>query len=416
MSDKRNDGKRKRPRDERPMSAPPPFIMRICNAPSKKLEFTGEEKTYMTTHLSAEERLELRGMLRRMRPEREPRRLRVLRSALPWKVKADIFRQLMENESSKYEEWVERALRLPLDRFTTPPKRAHEHFLERARERMDAEITGHEEAKHEVLRQVCTWLHAGAHAGFAIGLEGEPGIGKTSFVKRALSQCMERPFCFVGLGGASDASVLLGHAYTYEGALPGRLAECVTTTGVMDPIIFFDELDKISTSGKGDELVNALIHLTDPVQNSHLRDRYFHGIDLDLSRAVLVFSYNDPSRVHPVLLDRIKRIHMGAPSHAQRIEICARHLLPRALLADESATELPAEVIDFLVRRAEGEAGMRSVEKELAHVIASYRLARTMGSAAVLGVDAAVRLDLPFARAVLGPDPASPRVVSMMYT
>ncbi len=383
---------------------PPPFIMRIMKSANSRTQFTEEERRYVEK-LGERESRRLHKMLKTMEPNHEPRRLRVLRSNLPHSIKADVFRQLAENDTPKFEEWVEHLLRLPIGKYSLPPPQSeHPNFIKAARDKMDKEITGHVDAKHEVLRLICSWLSNGANSGFSIGLEGEPGVGKTSFVKRALSQGMGRPFCFISLGGASDASGLLGHGYTYEGSVPGRLAECLTRSQVMDPIIFFDELDKISTSGKGEELVHALIHLTDPVQNNHVRDRYLHGVNLDFSRAVLVFSYNDPGRVNPVLLDRIKRIRLNAPNAAERVQICQDHLIPRAMTTfRDNNICVSKEVLAFIIERNSHEAGMRGIEKDISHVISSYGLIKMYGSSEILGLSDMDALDLAFARAVLSP-------------
>lgn len=389
---------------------PPPFIMRLMEKKHEKFAFSDSEKQYMTQSYSKNDVRRMNNMLHDMQPNREPRRLRVLSSNLPLDVKSDMFRQLVDNETPKYEEWVERALKLPLEKFCERPCVSDSEFIRQARQCMDSTITGHLEAKHEVLRMICSWLNGGGKNGFAIGLEGRPGVGKTTFVRHALSESMQRPFCFICLGGASDAGGLLGHSYTYEGAVPGRLAECVSRCGVMDPIIYFDELDKISTSGKGDELVHALIHLTDPVQNDRIRDRYLHGIDLDLSRAVLVFSYNDASRVNPILLDRIKRIQLSSPTIDERLEICTKHIVPRILRqvssADDLPMQVPREVVDYIIASNKDEGGMRSIEKKLNHVLSSYFLVRTYGSGEVLGLDPGtpLRLDVAFASSVLGSD------------
>ena len=346
----------------------------------------------------------IRNMVADMEPLKEPRRLRVLRSQLPDAVKADVFRSLSQSDTPKFEAWVERALQLPLRNLTPRPKRGPAEVLERARCIMEDEIMGHVVAKREVLCLLSNWLSSNGHSGFALGLEGEPGVGKTSFAKRALAKSIGRPFCFISLGGSSDASGLLGHAYTYEGAVPGRLAECVTAAKTMDPIIFFDELDKISSCSKGEELVHALIHLTDPVQNSHIRDRYFHGIDMDFSRAILVFSYNDSARVHPVLLDRIRRIRLQSPDREGRVQIVNTHMLPRALsLYPSHHIEVDPAVVSMVVDRNMNAPGMRGIEKDLDCVLSSYCLATTLGSAHVLGLNEGdVRVDLAFATAVLG--------------
>lgn len=345
----------------------------------------------------------LRKLVASMAPTKEPRRLRVLRSNLPDNVKADVFRQLADNDTAKFEEWVERALKLPLNKMTPKPEESPTLLITRAQETMEREITGHIEAKREVLCMLSNWINSGANTGFALGLEGEPGVGKTSFAKRALAKSMGRPFGFISLGGASDASGLLGHGFTYEGAVPGRLVECLTSAETMDPVIFFDELDKISATSKGDELVHALIHLTDPVQNSHIRDRYFHGINIDISKAILVFSYNDPSRVHPVLLDRIRRIRLHSPSRQERIDICMNHLIPRAIAPyPKHSFAIDVSMVEFIVDKNTCEKGMRGIEKDLAQIISSYCLAVTLGSASVLGLSDKVCLDLPFVRSVLG--------------
>ena len=130
----------------------------------------------------------------------------------------------------------------------------------------------------------------------------------TTLIKEGIAKALNKPFVFISLGGASDASFLEGHSYTYEGSIYGRIAAGLITSKCMDPIFYFDELDKISNTPKGQEITNLLIHLTDPVQNSHFRDKYFHGIDIDLSRATMIFSFNDPSNVNHILLDRITTV------------------------------------------------------------------------------------------------------------
>lgn len=410
-----------------PPTMPPPFIMKILKAPpcgggggDFRGDFTNDERTYIDKNLTRREAKRLNNVLRTIKPEKVPRRIRVLRSQLPDPIKAEMFQQLGEHDTAKYTDWVERALRLPVGVYTQPPTPDERiQFLQDARRKMDDEIVGQNGAKQEVLRLICSWLNDGG-AGFAIGLEGEAGVGKTTFVKRALAAAMNRPFCFIGLGGASDASGLLGHSYTYEGAVPGRLSECVTQSGVMDPVIFFDELDKVSATGKGDEMYNTLIHLCDPVQNGHFRDRYLHGIDMDFSRAIFVFSYNDPSRINPVLLDRIKRIRVDPPSHTQRLDICTKHLIPRSLSEFKLSVACAPDVVSLLLLRNAGEPGMRGIEKDIAHMVASFALVQMYGTIDVLGLEQGLCkgdcLDLSFARLVL-PEKSSVSKMppSMMY-
>ena len=153
----------------------------------------------------------------------------------------------------------------------------------------------------------------------------------TTLIKEGISKALDKPFVFISLGGASDSSFLEGHSYTYEGSIYGRIAAGLIASKCMDPIFYFDELDKISNTHKGQEITNLLIHLTDPVQNSHFRDKYFNNIDLDLSRATFIFSYNDPCLVDRVLLDRITQIQTKYLLPKQKIHIAQNYLIPEML-------------------------------------------------------------------------------------
>ena len=130
---------------------------------------------------------------------------------------------------------------------------------------------------------------------------------------------MNKPFVFISLGGATDASFLEGHSFTYEGSIYGRIARGIIESKCMDPIIYFDELDKISNTNKGEEIVNLLVHLIDSSQNSKFRDKYFHDLDIDLSRVTFIFSFNDPSKINYILADRITLIETKNITLEQRL-------------------------------------------------------------------------------------------------
>ena len=107
------------------------------------------------------------------------------------------------------------------------------------------------------------------------------------------------------LGGASDIAHYTGHSYTYEGSMWGRIIDSIIQAKCMNPVLYFDELDKISGTPHGEEITSMLIHLTDRTQNSQYHDRYFAGVDFDLSKCMFVFSYNDDSKISPILKDRM---------------------------------------------------------------------------------------------------------------
>ena len=254
------------------------------------------ERNYLKKNWKRKDRSRMRKFVRVLTTcsplNTEPLRLQIVRSHLPDDYKRRLFEMITGDCCEKNVALVTNALRIPFQSFAN----AHSvdetpmDTLRRAEALMEQHITGHVHAKREVLTTLAQWK-AGGTMPFAIALEGAAGIGKTTFVKHALGLALGRPLATICLGGASDASYLLGHGFTYEGARHGRLVDALMETGVADPILYFDELDKISDTNRGDELVNVLIHLTDPAQNSSIRDRYFQGLDLDFGRCVIVFSY-----------------------------------------------------------------------------------------------------------------------------
>ena len=132
------------------------------------------------------------------------------------------------------------------------------------------------------------WLVNPNAVGSAIAIKGPMGTGKTTLIKDGISKILNRPFALVALGGCGDSGFLDGHDYTYEGSKYGKIIDILIQAGCMNPIILFDELDKISDTPKGEEIVGVLTHLTD-VNKPSFADKYMSEISLDMSKA-LIFS------------------------------------------------------------------------------------------------------------------------------
>lgn len=345
----------------------------------EKLLLSRSEERYLST-LNEEERKHIISQIQEASDAHQiPMRVRVLQSHIPAQNKSDIIKRLTNScESSKFDAWVDSLLSLPFTKLAPPPIDSSSKinaFLKNTRSKMDSVVYGQHEAKDEIMRLLCQWTSSGCLSTFAIALEGPPGIGKTTFAKNVVANVMNRPFNFIGLGGATDSSHLIGHSYTYEGAIPGRISECLKTSNVMNPCFYFDELDKISKTPKGDEITNILVHLTDREQNSQFHDRYFHGLEMDISQSLFIFSYNYPQDISPVLLDRLNIIKLKPPSIDEKIQIAKLHLIPKALkasaLEDQEEAKISDECIEHIIKNYTDESGVRNLEKALCKIIST---------------------------------------------
>jgi ATP-dependent Lon protease len=233
------------------------------------------------------------------------------------------------------------------------------------------------------MQMVGQWITNPDAIGNSIAIEGPPGTGKTTLVKEGISKILNREFVFIPLGGATDSSCLEGHSYTYEGSNCGLIVKQLIQCQSMNPIIYFDELDKISDTPKGDEIVGILTHLTDTSQNSSFHDKYFAEFDFDLSRCVFFFSYNDRSKVNKILLDRMHCIMTKGYDMQQKTIISKDYLLPviRNLVRfKEGEIILPEETLQYIINmHTHKEDGVRNLKRclEIIHTkLNLYRLMR----------------------------------------
>jgi ATP-dependent Lon protease len=302
---------------------------------------TRDEKEYYFAQ-NSEARAALAAALRdarRVDGESVPLRFRVVRSRLPKEFKRRIILKLdrqndslTSGDSVKYSTWVELVLAIPIGEVLVPqPNVPLASSMARAKRHLEATIYGHAEAKAAILERFYLWLVSPFAVQRPLAICGVPGNGKTTLIREGLAAIMARPFAFVTLGGSADSSSLLGHGYTYEGSTPGRIVEHLVSSRCVNPIFYFDELDKCSATPKGDEIINALIHFTDPQQSDRFRDRYVGNLDIDLSRALSVFSFNDATAISPVLLDRLQVVHTDTFDCAAQAKIAQTHLVPQVL-------------------------------------------------------------------------------------
>ena len=245
-------------------------------------------------------------------------------------------------------------------------------FLQNLKVTMDEAVWGHDETKNQIIQIMAQQIRNPNSKGNVLGIYGPPGNGKSTIIKEGISKALDKPFVFISLGGASDGSFLEGHGFTYEGSIYGRIANGIITSGCMNPIIYFDELDKVSNTPRGNEIINILIHITDPVQNNHFRDRYFHGIDIDLSKVTFIFSYNDPSMVDRVLLDRITQIETKSLNSIQKVHIAQKYLLPEILKEvglEKNSITFNDTIIRVIIDKYTREGGVRKLKQYFFNII-----------------------------------------------
>lgn len=235
---------------------------------------------------------------------------------------------------------------------------------------LDESIYGHDNAKNQILKIIGQWM-SGEQTGYCFGFEGSPGIGKTSLAKKGLANCLKdaqgepRPLAFIALGGSCNGSTLEGHSYTYVNSTWGRIADILMDSKCMNPIIYVDELDKVSKTEHGKEIIGILMHLIDSTQNSGFQDKYFSGIDIDLSKALFIFSYNDPSQIDSILLDRIHRIRFDNLTLDDKVVIVRNYILPEInkKMGMDNCVEMSDAIIEFIVENYTLESGVRKLKE-----------------------------------------------------
>ena len=320
-----------------------------------------------------------------------PPKFRVLELPIPESIKAtvikkiDLLDEMDGGESYKLRNWVDGFLRIPFGvnlplpvKIADGPKPCAE-FLSETRKLMDSSVYGMNSAKTQIMQILAQWISNPESVGNVIALKGPPGVGKTSFARTGIAKVLKRPFEFFGLGGASDSSNFVGHSYAYEGSSWGRIADGLMRSKCMNPVMYFDELDKVSTTPQGEEIVSMLIHLTDRSQNSQFHDRYFAGVDFDLSQCLFVFSFNDESKVHPILKDRMQVIHCAGYTADEKKIILTQYVWPQILERIKMTDDLKIsdEAIKYLIQDySHEEEGVRTLIRAVETLVTRINLLR----------------------------------------
>jgi ATP-dependent Lon protease len=326
----------------------------------------------------------------------KPYRMTLLESDIPVQFKSAAMKKInslryMEpgsGEFYKIKNWVDTFMRIPFSKHEGLPisiedgvDKCHE-FMENAQNTLDQAVYGLNDAKMQIMQMLGQLLTNPKAIGTAIAIHGPPGTGKTSLVKEGISKILNRPFAFIALGGATDSSFLEGHGYTYEGSTWGKIVQILIDSKCMNPVIYFDELDKISDTPRGEEIAGILTHLTDTSQNSQFHDKYFAEINFDLSKCLFIFSYNDESKVNPILKDRMYRIKTKGYSGKEKSVIANNYLLPKIheqVRFNKDEIIIPDDVVSHIVdNHCNKEDGVRNLKRCLEIIYTKLNLYRLM--------------------------------------
>lgn len=326
----------------------------------------------------------------------DPYRLQILEANMQTKFKAIAMKKInnlrqMESNSGEYykiKNWVDTFMQIPFGKYkhlditiNDGVEKCHE-FMECSKKILDDAVFGLNDAKMQIMQMIGQWITNPNAIGSAIAIKGPPGTGKTTLVKEGISKILNRDFAFIALGGATDSSSLEGHGYTYEGSTWGKIVDILIQTKCMNPVIYFDELDKISDTPKGEEIVGILTHLTDTTQNSQFHDKYFAEIDFDLSKCLFIFSYNDESKINPILKDRMYRIQTEGYNQKEKATIALTYMLPKIreqVKFSENDIEITDDILKYIISTYTGEEkGVRNLKRCLEVIYTKLNLYRLM--------------------------------------
>lgn len=265
------------------------------------------------------------------------------------------------HEGTVERNYLDKCLEIPFGKYTKDSIN-----LEKSRKILDKEHYGLDKVKERIVDSLAVYKRNPEFNGQILCLAGPPGVGKTSIVK-SLAKSMGRKYVRIALGGIHDEAEIRGHRKTYIGSMPGRIVEAVIKSGVMNPIILLDEIDKVGNDFKGDPS-SALLEALDPEQNNSFADHYIE-FPLDLSRVLFITTANDVSAIADPLYDRMEVIELNSYTTLEKFYIAKKHLVKKEMIKHSLTSKefkISDDAINILIENYTREAGVRTLEKQIA--------------------------------------------------
>ncbi len=279
------------------------------------------------------------------------------------------------HEGTVVRNYIEKCLEIPFGKYTKDSIN-----IDKSRRILDKDHYGLDKVKTRITETLAVLKRNPEFNGQIICLYGPPGVGKTSIVK-SLAASMNRKYVRVALGGIHDEAEIRGHRRTYIGAMPGRIIDAVIKSGVLNPIILLDEIDKVGADYKGDPS-SALLEALDPEQNNFFNDHYI-DFPVDLSRVLFITTANDVSTIAAPLYDRMEVIELNSYTVEEKFNIAKRHLVKKAL-KKHRITGREFRITDGAIYKIiecyTREAGVRALEKEISTLCRKAAVALESGA------------------------------------
>lgn len=296
---------------------------------------------------------------------------RINESGMSDKLKSSMLKKLDNGTlDEKLKDWFESLLSIPFGKYTPLPidveKDNIEKYFTDLISNLNKSVHGLSDVKDEIINYMAQCITTKNPSPRVLGLYGTAGIGKTKIVRDGIAKALNRPLQTFSMGGIKDSQHFVGFDYSYAHSSYGSIVDAIINSGVMNPIIFFDELDKISTGSEGRDIENLLIHITDPLQNHDFKDKYFDGVSIDLSKAVFIFAFNDIESINPILRDRLHTVYIPPPTEVDKL------IITRDYIIDELLKKIGLKSTDFkitddaimyiITNYSDRDSGIRSVK------------------------------------------------------
>lgn len=296
--------------------------------------------------------------------------------------------ELIPIASTEYQKnlnWLRHALNFPYNKIKNipisieTPLEETSNYVSSIYKKLDDYIYGMKTIKEELISFVCKRISNPESKNHVLSLQGDNGVGKTRLA-HGLAEALDLPIRTINLGCVSDVSYFTGYNFTYVDSEPGRIVQILNETKYKNCIIYFDELDKIHETSKGQSINSFLTHLIDYSQNKKYQDLYLSGLELDLSNVFFVFSFNDDKLLDKTVKDRLKIIKIPPHSFDDQVEITRQFVIPDILSNLKFNVDINIDIIKDVVKRNQTHQGLRNIYRIFDDVVCKLNVLRMLNT------------------------------------